>query len=423
MAREILDAGLVQIPPANPVRARWRYLTETPEPLFAIPLTATTGDAASASILLVATRRHLEEQIGAYYRKLLDSQSVLRLIDENGDQVPVVAHDADARQTGGELAAMELPAPYPPWRVKLLSANATLVDAIIHEQIIVYARLLGCMMALTIIIAAVAGWTLSRRIAFNELGNDALATVAHEMKTPLSSIRLLIETLLAGHYRGGPAQVEEYLHLMAGETERLERLVSGFQMLGRLDHFHGSATGLRLVATPVAEIVESACAQLAPRLQASGCAVQVQVAEPSPVCCADREALTAALVNLLDNAVKYSEPGSHLFVNATEDAERVTLAVRDEGIGIAPDEQGRIFERFYQSDRRLARTHGGCGLGLSIVQSVVRLHAGTISVQSALGHGSTFTISLPRSDATAPVARATRSAWPLRWLPRRRMSA
>jgi signal transduction histidine kinase len=421
LARSLLETGLNHISLANATRIRWRFFSEMPEPLFAIVVPSERGVAAPPTLLLVATRRHLLEEIGAYYDKLLDRKSVLRVIDENGESTPLMTRDTTAEPAGEELAQIALPPPLPAWRVQLFSADAALVDGIMHEQIASYGWILGSMLALTGIIAAVAGWTLSRRIAFNELSNDALTTVAHEMKTPLSSTRMLLETLLQGRYRGGPAQVEEYLRLMAAENARLERVVGSFQMLGRLEHSHGPGAGLALVRVTAAEIVDAACRQLAPRLQATGCTVQVQIADPSPVLYADKEALTAALVNLLDNAAKYSEPGQEIIVRASSEADGALLEVTDHGIGIPADEQDRIFDRFYQSDRRLSRTYDGCGLGLSIVQSVIRLHGGTITVKSAPGRGSTFSVRLPRTAGTRQAAAARQRPWP--WLLRRRRSA
>jgi signal transduction histidine kinase len=409
LAQTLLDSGLNHISLANATRQRWRFFSETPQPLFALALSPPAGNTASPVLLLIATRRHVLEEIGAYYEKLLDSKSVLRVIDENGESAPLLARDTTAQPAGEELAQMALPPPLPTWRVELFSADPTMIDGITHAQISTYAWLLGSMLTLTGIIAALAGWTLSRRIAFNELSNDALTTVAHEMKTPLSSTRMLLETLLQKRYRGGPAQVEEYLRLMAGENERLERLVGSFQMLGRLEHSRGPGAGLRLVRVTAAEIADAACRQLAPRLQATGCTVTVEIPDPSPVVLADKEALTAAVVNLLDNAAKYSEPGRPITVRAAHEPDGVLLEVADEGIGIPADEQERIFERFYQSDRRLSRNYDGCGLGLSIVQSVIRLHGGTISVKSAPGRGSTFSVRLPRASGAAQPAVSERS--------------
>ncbi len=421
LSRGLLDTGLNRIPVTNAARMRWRFLSETPEPLFALVVPTVATAPAVPAFLLVTTRRHFLHEIGTFYRKRLDARTLVRVMDENGDAVNLPAPDVQTPPAGEKLAEMALPAPLPAWRVQIFSVDATLVEGIMHDQIVSYTRILGAMLTLTALIAAVAGWTLSRRIAFNELSNDALAAVAHEMKTPLSSTRMLLETLLQGRYQGGAAQVEEYLRLMVGENERLERLVNGFQMLGRLEHSHRRGSDLRLVPVPLAEVIEAARAQLAPRLEETQREVLVHIADPPPICLADREALTAALVNLLDNAVKYSEPGTPISVRATADEDGILLEVEDQGIGIPADEQDKIFERFYQSDQRLARTYGGCGLGLSIVQSVVRLHGGTVAVRSTPGRGSTFTVRLPRSGGTAPAV-AVDSPRAFSWLLRRRPS-
>jgi signal transduction histidine kinase len=424
LAHNLLESGLTHVSVAGAARTRWRFFAENPEPLFAVALPSSAGGPPAQTVLLVTTRHHLLDEVAGYYDKLLDRRSVLRVIDENGESTLLLTRDTSAQPVGEELAHMSLPAPLPTWRVQLFGADASLVDGMIHDQITYYAWMLGSMLLLTAVIAAAAGWTLSRRIALNELSNDALTTVAHEMKTPLSSTRMLLDTLLEKRYRGGPVQVEEYLRLMMGENQRLERLVGSFQMLGHLERSHGPGSGLKLAPVNAADVIATACAQLAPRWRESGSTVQVEMAEPPPVLHGDEEALTAALVNLLDNAAKYSAPGQQITVRAASSAHGTLLEVADHGIGIPAEEQERIFERFYQSDRRLARTHEGCGLGLSIVQSVVRLHGGTITVKSAPGRGSTFTMWLPLAGAaeTGHVPGEKRGG-PWQWLWRRRRAA
>jgi signal transduction histidine kinase len=116
---------------------------------------------------------------------------------------------------------------------------------------------------------------------------------------------------------------------------------------------------------------------------------------------ADPDALTTALINLLDNAYKYSEDIKHIVLRVSADNERVNFSVRDNGIGIAPREVGKIFQPFHQIDPRLSRKGSGCGLGLSIVQNIVKAHDGDMSVDSEPGRGSTFIISLPALKTTS----------------------
>jgi len=141
------------------------------------------------------------------------------------------------------------------------------------------------------------------------------------------------------------------------------------------------------------------------RLSAPGCRFEVQVAPNLPSVHADPDVLSTALINLLDNAWKYSGDIKHIVLRARAGNGQVEFAVQDNGIGIAPRETRRIFQSFYQVDDRLSRHGAGCGLGLSIVQSIVSAHDGHVSVGSEPGRGSTFTIALPAVARSATVAR------------------
>ena len=250
------------------------------------------------------------------------------------------------------------------------------------------------MFFVTAAIAVTAGWTLTRRIALHELSNDALAVVSHEMKTPLASTRLFIETLLERRYRDGSAQADEYLRLIADENARLERLVDGFQTLARLENRRGRS---RLALEPIraGEIARVAAQRLRPRLEAPGCVFALAGGDEPALVRADRDGLATVLVNLLDNALKYTGDDKRITLRCRAGGGEVCYEVGDNGPGVAPGEQRRIFERFYQSDQRLSRTHEGVGLGLSIVRSMVRAHGGTVTVRSEPGVGSTFVVCLP----------------------------
>ena len=125
--------------------------------------------------------------------------------------------------------------------------------------------------------------------------------------------------------------------------------------------------------------------------------VSIVIAPDLPLIRADEDALVTVLPNLVDNAWKYTPGEKRIAVRAYRENARVVFAVEDNGIGIAAREQKRIFRRFYQVDRRLARDAGGCGLGLSIVEFIVRAHGGAVRVQSQPGHGSTFSVALPEA--------------------------
>jgi signal transduction histidine kinase len=222
------------------------------------------------------------------------------------------------------------------------------------------------------------------------LKTDLVAAASHELRTPLASMRVLIDGLL-DDAEIDPVKTREYLRLLSAENARLTRLIENFLTFSRLDR---GRTPFVFDDTSAASIVTAAVDAVRHRLPPSG---DLRVAiEPSiPPISADAQALTTALVNLLENAIKYSPADPRIEVRAARDNGHVTFAVIDNGIGIASGQQRRIFRRFYRVDQDLSRHTSGVGLGLTIVESVVRGHGGTVEVASAPGQGSTFTLRVP----------------------------
>jgi signal transduction histidine kinase len=154
----------------------------------------------------------------------------------------------------------------------------------------------------------------------------------------------------------------------------------------------------------VAQLVKDAAATVLPHARKRGVQVSCEPADLPRVTC-DREKIRQCLINLANNAVKFTPQGGTVTLAAEKRGERIALAVRDTGIGIAEDHQKRIFETFYQVDGSSTREYGGAGLGLAIVKSYVEAHGGEVRVESAVGRGTTFTVVLPQRAATAAVAR------------------
>jgi len=242
-----------------------------------------------------------------------------------------------------------------------------------------------------IALGLLAAGLLRRQMAVAQLKNDLVANVTHELKTPLSSMRLLVDTLL-----NAPSLEEktarEYLQLIARENLRLSHLIDNFLAFSRIER---DKYAFDFHPVPAREIVDSAAAAVRERFHSPGCRFTVAAPADLPPVLADAGALVTALLNLLDNAWKYSGDEKQIVLTAEARHGGVAFAVQDNGIGLPPRETGRIFKRFYQVDPHLSRTGSGCGLGLSIVQFIVAAHQGSVKVESRPGAGSTFTITLP----------------------------
>ncbi|AOZ73290.1 hypothetical protein BK816_08375 [Boudabousia tangfeifanii] len=223
---------------------------------------------------------------------------------------------------------------------------------------------------------------------------DFTANISHELKTPVGAISLLAETLAS--HPDNPEAVAHFSGQLLKESARLTNLISDIIDLSRLQ-----APGV-LEAPKVVnidQVIGQAVEASALTGKANG--IEIVVGQPSnAMVLGDFDLLTTAVRNLLDNAIRYSEPNTKVSVAATLEDDLVRINVVDQGIGIAPEEQERIFERFYRVDPGRSRAKGGTGLGLSIVKHVAAKHGGTVSVWSRLGRGASFTLVLPAAPQT-----------------------
>ena len=235
-----------------------------------------------------------------------------------------------------------------------------------------------------------------RQIRLTRLKTDLVAAASHELKTPLASMRVLVDALLEDP-SPDLQKTREYLHLMASENARLSRLIENFLTFSRIERNRQS---FEFAEVEPADLVQTAAQTVRERYLGEGLHLTTEVSEGTspaglPLIRADRDALVSVLINLLDNALKYTGEEKHIVLRAFHERDSVVFEVEDNGIGISPRNQKRIFRRFYQVDQRLARETGGCGLGLSIVDFVVRAHGGEVSVKSRLGAGSRFQVRIP----------------------------
>jgi two-component system, OmpR family, phosphate regulon sensor histidine kinase PhoR len=238
---------------------------------------------------------------------------------------------------------------------------------------------------------------VGRQIRLNSMKNDFIATVSHELKTPLSSMRVLVDTLLEGNVRD-EAQAKEYLRLAAKENERLSRMIDNFLTFSRMERNKKVFT---MTSVSPAAVARDAVECIQTKYTTNHCQFTCNISPGLPEIQADHDAIVTVLVNLLDNACKYSGDDKRIALRVFKAEHDVCFGVSDNGIGLARRHARRIFESFYQVDTSLARKVEGCGLGLSIVKFIVDAHKGSVSVESKLGKGSTFTVRLPAIPGAA----------------------
>jgi len=232
---------------------------------------------------------------------------------------------------------------------------------------------------------------IGRELAVARLQSDFVAAVSHEFRTPLTSMRQLTEILVDERVTA-PERQSAYFRALARQTDRLHRLVESLLDLGRLE---AGTTPYRLEPLDACALVRSVVEEFERETAGNGVRIELDVDGTATQVAGDRDALTNALWNLLDNAVKYSPDCRTVWVNVERNAGRLLVRVRDQGIGIPDSERRAIFDKFVRGAR--AKTDGfkGTGIGLSMVRHIVAAHGGEVRVESAVGAGSTFTVALP----------------------------
>jgi len=223
---------------------------------------------------------------------------------------------------------------------------------------------------------------------------DFVANVSHELKTPIGALGLLAETMAA---TDDPSLVQQLADRVVREADRLSRIVDDLLDLSTIEAQESPSRApipVRLLVSETIDLVQAA-ADLA------DVPIRVSPEPPDIEIACDRRQMRSALMNLLDNAIKYSGPHQPVEVGAHLAGDRIALVVRDHGIGIPTRDLERIFERFYRVDRARSRETGVTGLGLAIVRHVAQAHGGDVTVESREGEGSTFTIQVPISNGGA----------------------
>ncbi|MBI4638104.1 MAG: HAMP domain-containing histidine kinase [Candidatus Rokubacteria bacterium] len=338
---------------------------------------------AAFSLNVEALRREiLEQTLGGG-----ESSTIIAVVDHLGRPV----YSRQPLERAERIAAVGFRGGLPTWRVALYQPPGVSPRESVRRQVMVFTVALA---VLIVVIGAgiVTTYRLMRReTEMARLKSDFVANVSHDLKTPLSVIRMFGETLEMGRVTDAAAR-QEYYRVIMRESERLSRLIDNVLDFSRIE---GGGRRYDMVPTPLEPLIRETVDAFAYPLAQQGFKVEVRVAPDLPEVNVDAEAIGQALGNLVDNAIKYSGERKSLAVEARRLDGRIAISVADEGIGIPDPEQGKIFEKFYRAGRSDTQGRRGSGVGLALVRHVVEAHGGRVTVESRPGAGSRFTLWLP----------------------------
>ncbi len=235
---------------------------------------------------------------------------------------------------------------------------------------------------------------ITRLRRLEDIRRDFVANVSHELKTPVTSIKGFVETLLDGALYS-PIDAERFLKIVAKQADRLNNIFEDLLTLARLEQ-EEEGKHIPLSEIPLVDVIKAAAENAEGKAQSGTISINIECPQDLKIS-ASTGLLEQAISNLIENALKYSDSNQPIQVRATHSDAQIVVEVEDHGAGIDPLHLPRLFERFYRVDTARSRKEGGTGLGLSIVKHIAEAHGGHASVKSVLGQGSTFSLHLPRS--------------------------
>jgi signal transduction histidine kinase len=367
--------------------------------------TATLKSAVGFLVNLEWVEQHYFPDVLAQVQQIIDDASLsLEVVDNTGAVVasvgpPLVEGSAPVGSTHvrhfslafAEQALSDAPQRFrdPTWMTRVGVANETTRLAATRGGTRTL-LLLGLGTLVTIVGLGVTVRAARRSAELAEVQSEFVSAVSHEMKTPLSLIKLASDTLAHGRY-ASPDAIGEYGQMIMKESQHLTRLIDNVLCYARITD---SSSEYDLEVIDLAEVAQETLDRFAPQLKEAGFEVQLQLpAEPIFVR-ADPLMLGQVFDNLVDNAIKYAAAGRWMGVSVATDGSRARIEVSDRGEGVPTDERARIFDKFY---RRKGTRLRGAGLGLAIVRRIVEDHRGTVDVTGATGQGTTFVVTLPKA--------------------------
>ena len=320
----------------------------------------------------------------------LEAPTIIAVLDSSGRPV----YSKASLERAERILTVTFRGGLPGWSVAVYLPPGASARQAVRRQVTVFTGAFGVLLVV-IVVGIVLVWRLMRREAeMTQLKSDFVANVSHDLKTPLSVIRMFGETLemdrVPDETRRG-----EYYRVITRESERLSRLIDNVLDFSRIER--GRQT-YDMARTAIEPLVRDTLDVFAYPLAQQGFKVETRVPPDLPDVLMDADAVGQALANLIDNAMKYSDARRSITVAAARVGDELAITVTDEGIGIAAEEQGKIFEKFYRVGRSETQGRRGSGIGLALVRHIAEAHRGRVTVESRPGEGSRFTLWLPMTS-------------------------
>jgi len=275
--------------------------------------------------------------------------------------------------------------------VGIVTSGVDPVEAVARKSMTIYYVLIFSIVAIIILGVVLIFRDISREEDLSRMKSEFISNVSHEIKTPIATVRTLAENLNEGWITDEEKR-GEYFHLIARESERLSHLVENILDFSRIDARRKS---YRMEVVPVTDVISKALDRFRLLVDGQGVKLSAQVSPDLPSARMDPEAIEQALLNLLDNAVKYSTEDKFVEVSADTQAGQLIVKVSDRGCGIDKKDLQKIFEKFYRVESSDSKKVVGSGIGLTLVKEIIEAHGGRVEVESGVGKGSVFTLTIP----------------------------
>ena len=280
---------------------------------------------------------------------------------------------------------------FPPWKVNIYQTDPGSAERQFNLRRNIYILTVAVVIVAILFGGFLAIRSIAKELQIAKLKSEFVSTVSHEFRTPLTSIRYLAELLQRGRVQEENKK-QQYYETITSESERLSRLIENILDFSKIE---AGMKEYQFEETDIIKLAEDVAARFGEQVAGEKFVMEKEISNQMPKVFADKEAISRALFNLLDNAFKYSEGSLKAYLRVWSDEENIFLEVKDEGIGISKQDQSKIFEKFYRSGDVHHTSVKGSGIGLTLVAHIIKAHEGYVLLESELGKGTKVTIKLP----------------------------